>query len=135
MAGQIIERGKNTYLVRIYMGLDANGKRKYHNKTIHGNKKDAERYRNKILREKDTGTFVEPSKETVSEFMDIWLETVAKARVREKTYYSYKEKVRLYIKPHLGDYKLPLVLPVFCKYFFPVFAEFFSASPAGNFYA
>ncbi len=24
---------------------------------------------------------------------------------------------------------------VFCKYFFPVFAEFFSASPAGNFYA
>ena len=111
MAGQIIERGKNKYLVRIYMGLDANGKRKYHNKTIHGNKKDAERYRNKILREKDTGTFVEPSKETVSEFMDTWLETVAKARVREKTYYSYKEKVRLYIKPNLGDYKLPLVLP------------------------
>lgn len=52
MAGQIIERGKNTYFVRIYMGLDANGKRKYHNKTIHGNKKDAERYRNKILRER-----------------------------------------------------------------------------------
>ena len=32
MAGQIIERGKNIYLVRMFMGRDDNGKRVYHNK-------------------------------------------------------------------------------------------------------
>jgi len=45
MAGSIIKRGKNKYLVRLYVGLE-NGKRKYHSKTIHGTKKDAERYLN-----------------------------------------------------------------------------------------
>ena len=111
MAGQIIERGKNTYLVRVYMGLDANGKRKYHNKTIHGNKKDAERYRNKVAREKDLGTFVEPTKEALAGFLDNWLEQVVKARVRERTYNDYSDKVRLYIKPSLGDYKLQQIDP------------------------
>ena len=106
MAGQIIERGKNTYLVRVYMGLDADGKRKYHNKTIHGGKKDADKYLTKVLRERDTGTFVEPSKETLSEFLDKWLESTVKTRVRERTYNDYKERVKLYIKPNLGDNKL-----------------------------
>jgi len=50
--GQIIERGKNKYMVRVPLGTGANGKRLYHNKTIHGNKKDAQRYRTKILRQR-----------------------------------------------------------------------------------
>jgi len=111
MAGQIIERGKNKYLVRVYMGLDGEGKRIYHNKTIHGNSKDAERYRNKVLREKDTGTFVEPSKTTLADYLDTWLETAVKQRVREKTYLDYSDKMRLYIKPTLGSLKLSQVTP------------------------
>ena len=110
MAGQIIERGKNKYLVRIYLGIES-GKRKYHNKTIHGNKKDAEKYLTKALRERDLGTFVEPSKETVAEYMDKWLETVVKARVREKTHRDYGDRIRLYIKPALGELKLHQVTP------------------------
>jgi len=111
MAGSIIERGKNKYLVRIYMGLGPNGKRQYHNKTIHGNKKDAEKYRNKVLREKDTQTFVEPTRQFYSEYLDTWLETAVKIRVRERTYRDYSEKVRLYIKPFLGDIRLPDLAP------------------------
>jgi len=66
---------------------------------------------NKVLRERDIGTFVEPSKETLSEYMDKWLETAVKARVREKTYLDYKDRVRLYIKPALGELKLHEVAP------------------------
>jgi hypothetical protein len=44
MAGQIINRGKNTWLVRVFMETDGQGKRKYHNHTAHGTKKDAEKY-------------------------------------------------------------------------------------------
>lgn len=106
MAGQIIKRGENVYLVRVYLGRDGSGKRKYHNKTIHGNKKDAERYLTKVLRERDTGTFVEPSRETLAEFLDKWLDTVVKQRVRERTYLDYRDRLKWYVKPVLGDKKL-----------------------------
>ena len=42
MAGQIIKRGERTWLVRIFMGRDDKGKQKFHHKTIHGTKRDAE---------------------------------------------------------------------------------------------
>ena len=111
MAGSIKKRGENKFLVRIYMGLDTQGKRIYHNKTIHGSKKDADRYLNKTLRERDTGTFVEPSKESLSDYLEKWLETVVKQRVREKTYLDYKDRVRLYLNPALGEKTLHQVKP------------------------
>jgi len=50
VTGQIITRGEQRkWLVRIFLGRDANGKQKFHNHMVHGNKKDAEAYRNKIL--------------------------------------------------------------------------------------
>ncbi len=111
MAGQLIERGKNKWLVRVYLGEDDGGKRRYHNKTIHGNKKEAQAYLNKCLREKDTGTFIEPSKELFSKYLEYWLQNVAKTRVREKTFHSYEKTANNYIKPGLGDIKLSHVTP------------------------
>ncbi len=56
MAGQIINRGKGVWLVRVYLGTDPDtGKREYHNKTVHGNKKDAETHLTRTLRDRDTG--------------------------------------------------------------------------------
>ncbi|MFE4201981.1 tyrosine-type recombinase/integrase [Aneurinibacillus aneurinilyticus] len=106
MSGQIIPRGKDTWLVRVFIGRDENGKRKYHNKTIHGGKKVAQKYLNDMLREKDAGTLEEPTKMTINEYLDRWLETSAKGRVRPQTYEGYKRELRLYIRPQLGEYKL-----------------------------
>ncbi len=61
MTGQLIKRNENTWLVRIFLGRDADGKRKYFNKTIHGTKKDAQKYLTAKTREKDLGVFVEPA--------------------------------------------------------------------------
>ena len=62
MTGQLIQRGPKTWLVRTFLGRDPDtGKRRYHNKTIHGTKKDAQRYLNAALRDKDLGTFAEPT--------------------------------------------------------------------------
>ncbi len=61
MAGQIIKRKDKTWLVRIFLGRDTNGKRKYYGKIVHGTKKNAETYLNAKLREKDLGIFVEPA--------------------------------------------------------------------------
>ncbi len=109
--GQIIERGKGKYLVRVYLGTDARGKRKYHNKTITTGKKDAQAYLTKVLRERDLGIFVDPSKENLSEYLDTWLETAARPRVRPKTYQGYKQLIRLYVKPELGALMLSRVTP------------------------
>ena len=58
MAGQLIERGKNTWLVRVYLGRDADGKRQYLSKTIHGTKKQAQTWLNKTLTERDRKSVV-----------------------------------------------------------------------------
>lgn len=110
MAGQLIDRGNDKFLVRVYMGLDDNGKRKYHNKTIKG-KKEAQKYLNKILHKVDTGTFTDNGKVKLKEHMETWLETVVKNRVREKTYLDYKDRTRLYITPEIGDVKLDKLKP------------------------
>jgi hypothetical protein len=71
MAGQIIKRGESTWLVRVFLGRDApTGKRQYHNKTIHGTKKDAPTYLNGSLSNRDKGIFSEHSKITVGVLLD-----------------------------------------------------------------
>jgi integrase len=112
MAGQIISRGKDKWLVRVFLGRDENGKRKYHNKTIHGNKKEAQKYLNAVLREKDLGTFREPSNITVDEYLTNWMETSAKQRLRPRTYAIYEDYLRIYIRPAIGKIKIDKLTPL-----------------------
>src|ERR1041384_5964192 len=84
-AGQIIPRGEDTWLVRIFMGRDEKGKRRYLNKTVRGKKKDAQDYLSKTLAAISTSTFVEPSPMTLSEYLNKWLEAAARPRVSRRT--------------------------------------------------
>ena len=112
-AGQIIPRGKRTWLVRVYLGRDPQtGKRKYHNKTIHGTSKDAQKYLNAMLRDRDMGAFVEPTRMTLNEYLDKWLETAAKPRLREKTLRDYEGLLRRHVRPTLGTRPLAEIGPL-----------------------
>jgi integrase len=106
MAGQIIKRGENTWLVRIFTGRDATGKRRYLNKTVRGTKKDANSYLSNTLTAMSTGSFVEPVKMTVGEYLDKWIELAAKPRLRERTLDDYCEKLNRYVRPVIGTQKL-----------------------------
>ena len=106
MAGQITKRGENTWLVRIFLGTDTSGKRKYFNKTIHGIKKDAQKYLTAKLREKDLGAFIEPAAMSVNAFLDKWLKDSAKQRLRENTFNSYQDMLRWHIRENLGTKRL-----------------------------
>lgn len=113
MAGQIIKPTRldgsiieDTWLVRIFLGRQSDGKRKYFSKTIHGTKKDAQKYLNAKLREKDLGIFVEPGTESLNKYLDRWLTDTAKPRVRETTFEGYEWIVKKYIKKHLGTMRL-----------------------------
>src|SRR5437870_2214267 len=104
-AGQIIARGKKKWLVRIYRGQDANGKRIYLNKTIKGVKKSAQDYLAETLTAISKGTHAEPTRLTLSDYLDKWL-TASQARVRPTTLASYTFLADNYIKPTLGTMRL-----------------------------
>ncbi|HTF32786.1 MAG TPA: site-specific integrase [Myxococcota bacterium] len=110
MAGSIVKRGERTWLVRISSSTD--GKRSFHNHTVHGTKRDAERYLNAALRSRDLGTFVEPARMTVDAYLDKWLETAARPRVRPRTFQDYAWLLRQYVRPALGARRLDQVTPL-----------------------
>lgn len=112
MAGQIVKRGERNYVVRVFTGRDANGKRQYLNQTVKGSKKDAQALLNKLLRDKDMGTLTEPSRTSLNDYLDHWLETAVKPRVRERTYEDYKGLARRYVRGPLGDRMLTQITPV-----------------------
>jgi len=98
--GQIIARGERTWLVRIYLGRDPETrKRKYHNRTIHGPVRQAQVYLTKRLRERDLGRGIEGTQVTLNEYLDRWLQTAAKPRLREKIYDDYEGMLRCYVRP------------------------------------
>lgn len=117
-AGQLIERGKNRWLVRVFLGRDKSGKRRYLNRTIHGSKKVAQATLTKLLREKDTGALVEPSRTTVGEYLDHWLEAAVKPRVSPRTYADYTGLITRYIEPELGSRRLSAVSPIEIQSFY-----------------
>jgi integrase len=106
MAGQIIKRGEKTWVVRIFQGRDENGKRRYVNKTIHGTKKNAEKYLTAKLRDKDLGINIEPASESLDKYLENCLESVVRSRVREATFDDYKYLLDRYVSPTLGAIKL-----------------------------
>src|ERR1051325_9874801 len=107
MAGQIISRGSDKWMVRIYLGRNSDGKRLYQNNMIHGKKKDAQKWLNDALTKKDLGIPTFKTKLFVGEYLDSWLERVGKPRVSERTFDSYKSLL-LKVKAKLG--KMPLSL-------------------------
>ena len=123
MAGQIIKRGDKTWLVRVFTGRDGNGKRCYRNKTIKGKKKDAETYLSATLTQISTGTFVEPLKLTVGEYLDKWLTTAAKPHLRERTFDDYSAKLESYVRPRIGAQRLSDLRPLDVQALYSKMAE------------
>jgi integrase len=111
--GQIVGRGRHRWLVRVFLGRERETrKRRYHNRTIHGTARRAQEYLTKVLRERDLGRGLEGSEITLNEFLDRWLDTAAKPKLRERSYRSYESLLRRYIRPALGERILSTVTPL-----------------------
>ena len=65
-----------------------------------------------MLRDRDLGRWVEGTPITLNEYLDRWLGTVAKPRLREKSSRSYKSLLRRYIRPSLGERNLAAICPL-----------------------
>lgn len=104
MRGQIIEKSKGVWLVRVES--KRNGKRQSVSKQIRGTKRDAEKFLTAWLRDMDKGVFVEPSRQTLNEYLDFWLESIAKPRLHPRTFGDYQDLMRLYVRESLGNTNL-----------------------------
>ena len=111
--GQIVGQGRHRWLVRVFLGRDRETRRRrYLSRTVHGPVRQAQSYLNKVLRERDLGRRVEGVTVTLGEFLDRWLETAAKPKLRDKSYESYKSLLLRYIRPVLGERILSAITPL-----------------------
>lgn len=83
------------------------GKRKRKTKSGFKTKKEA-REAGKLAQQayEQVGHAVEPSDMSFADFLDQWIEMECKLSCKEVTVNGYKKKIRLYIKPTLGEYRL-----------------------------
>lgn len=109
IAGSIINRpkGSDRWSIILEDGRDpATGKRRQKWYSFQGTKKEAHAERVRLLHEINSGTHIEPSKLTVGQWIDQWIEAGApgrkKKKVGQRTLERYEELLRLHVKPTLG---------------------------------
>lgn len=115
----IRKRGKNSYQITVSCGYDINGKKLIETKTIRRppgiTDKQWEKELQKIALEfemqVEKGEYYEPSKITVADFIDKWLEEHGK-NLEIKTLYRYQGMLNGRIKEALGHLKLDQVKPL-----------------------
>src|SRR5713101_5064106 len=98
--GQMIPRGNRKWLLRVFLGRDGLGRKRYGSKTVEGTTAQALQEMTRMLHEADKGALVAPSKLTLAAYVEEWYRT--KVRVAESTLNGYRLQMKLYVLPHLG---------------------------------
>jgi integrase len=103
--GGIYKRGDGQWTASISLGYDGTGQRK--RRVVYGSsKKEVQDKLRDLQNRASHGTLDNAGQMTVGQFLDHWLEKVARPAVRPTTYARYEEHVRLHLKPHLGSVRL-----------------------------
>lgn len=86
------------------------GKRKWKTKSGFATKREA-RAAAKLAQQtyENIGQAIEPSDMSFSDFLDEWMEQECKLICKTSTIQGYEKKIRLYIKPTLGSYRLKAI--------------------------
>lgn len=86
------------------------GKRKWISKSGFKTKREAKEAGRLAQNEYErTGLVVEPSDMSYADFLDLWLEEDAKTSCKETTIQSYAKKIRTYLKPNLGMFRVKAI--------------------------
>ncbi|MCE5311457.1 MAG: site-specific integrase [Acidobacteriales bacterium] len=109
--GHIRKRGKSSWSIVVELEPRPDGKRRQKWETVHGLKKKAEERLAEILHSMNIGTYVEPAKLTVEEYLAKWLETV-KVNLSGKTFERYREIATRHLVPALGPILLAKLTPL-----------------------
>jgi len=112
MNGYIRRRSTDSWQVVIELGRDpVTGKRKRVSRNVVVRRETPRRSARRCFVSIETGTYVDPTRELVAEFLARWLRDYARPVVAPRTYERYEEIVRLHIVPTLGRVPLTQLRP------------------------
>lgn len=111
MKGHVEPAGVGRHKLVIELGTGPDGKRRRTVRYIHGGKRKADAELVRLLRELETGQFVEPHRLTVGEYLRQWLATT-QPKVEPKTYAFYREAIEVHLIPGLGHHALQKLSPL-----------------------
>ncbi|MCL2188446.1 MAG: N-terminal phage integrase SAM-like domain-containing protein [Defluviitaleaceae bacterium] len=103
--GSISKRPDGTWWARLTIGKDADGKQKrraFYGKT----RKEVQEKLTAAVNDVNNDMFIDPSKMTVNQWLDVWMKEYKKPILRPTSYQVYEIVLRLHIRPHVGDVKL-----------------------------
>ena len=103
--GTIVKVKDNLWRGAVVIGRDENGnlKRKWFNGKT---KKEVIEKMQPVLALISAGDYVEPSKTSLGEWLDVWLSEYKKNVLKPTTYDSYETNIRCHLKPGLGHISL-----------------------------
>jgi len=110
MEGKVLKRGKS-YSIIYDIGRDpVTGKRKQKWETVKGTKRDADRVLRERLRSIEMGTYVQPTKITVGEYLVQWLENY-QPNLSPRGFERYEGIIKRHLIPGLGSILLTQLRP------------------------
>lgn len=113
MRGHVRRRGKQSWELKFDGEPDSlTGKRRIRYHSFKGTRREAEIELARLVAENAAGDGVDPSKETVAEFLQRWDRNWASLNIGGKALERYREIIRLYIVPHLGPLRMQKLRPV-----------------------
>jgi integrase len=101
MKGHLRERSPGHWAIVIDVRDPQTGKRKRRWHSFAGTKRQAQIECARLISEIQTGAAIEPSRMTVAQFLDLWLEHI-KPKVAPRTHERYGEIIRTYLTPAFG---------------------------------
>jgi integrase len=103
MTGHVRRRGDRSWEIKFDLGTDQlTGKRRIHYSSFRGTKREAEAELVRLKAGADAGTYIDPSKVTLGEFLDRWERDWATVHVSAKTRERYLELLKHHIRPNIG---------------------------------
>jgi hypothetical protein len=106
------------YEARVTVGCDpVTGKQRQ--KSITGKTKSEVRQQmSTMIYEVDNGLYTEPTKKTLEEWLELWLDTYIKGMVKPYTEDSYRSICKVHIIPALGKVRLSNLQPMMIQQFY-----------------
>ena len=101
-----------------FEGARIDGKRQQFSKSGFATKKEALEAGAKALAQyNQAGTFFVPSEISFADYLEYWIDNYCKSNLKSATITNYQKKIRLHIKPVLGQYKLKALSPTILQQF------------------
>lgn len=112
MKGNIRKRKEGQgWQLTIYVGKKPDGRPIRHYETVRGSEADAQRRLREILTRLDKGIYARPTKHSVEDILDQWLDGYCKTNCSPRTCDGYESVARLHLIPEIGHVLLKDLQP------------------------